>query len=102
MAAIKSSPSPLRQISRKNVPRPRMNLPKTKKLDEEWAAAQTLQDKLANEQKFTQHAYRVAATRLMLYEKRSELIKDEEKGLLHRPAGSADPVPEPAASRIAS
>ena len=58
-----------------------------KKLDEEWAAAQkTLQDKLANEQKFTQHAYRVSSYTVdAILKKRSELIKDEEKGAIVPP-----------------
>ena len=66
-----------------------------KKLDEEWAAAQkTLQDKLANEQKFTQHAYRVSSYTVdAILKKRSELIKDEEKGAIAPPAGENLPIP---------
>ena len=66
-----------------------------KKLDEEWAAAQkTLQDKLANEQKFTQHAYRVSSYTVdAILKKRSELIKDEEKGAIVPPAGENLPIP---------
>ena len=66
-----------------------------KKLDEEWAAAQkTLQDKLANEQKFTQHAYRVSSYTVdAILKKRSELIKDEEKGAITPPPGGNLPIP---------
>ena len=66
-----------------------------KKLDEEWAAAQkALQDKLANEQKFTQHAYRVSSYTVdAILKKRSELIKDEEKGAIAPPAGENLPIP---------
>ena len=66
-----------------------------KKLDEEWAAAQkALQDKLANEQKFTQHAYRVSSYTVdPILKKRSELIKDEEKGAIAPPAGENLPIP---------
>ena len=66
-----------------------------KKLDEEWAAAQkTLQDKLANEQKFTQHAYRVSSYTVdAILKNRSELIKDEEKGAITPPPGGNLPIP---------
>ncbi|MCH2602120.1 MAG: DUF4340 domain-containing protein, partial [Pedosphaera sp.] len=66
-----------------------------KKLDEEWVAAQkTLQDKLANEQKFTQHAYRVSSYTVdAILKKRSELIKDEEKGAITPPPGGNLPIP---------
>ena len=66
-----------------------------KKLDEEWAAAQkTLQDKLANEQKFTQHAYRVSSYTVdAILKKRSELIKDEEKGAITPPPTENLPIP---------
>ncbi len=66
-----------------------------KKLDEEWVAAQkTLQDKLANEQKFTQHAYRVSSYTVdAILKKRSELIKDEEKGAITPPPSGNLPIP---------
>jgi len=66
-----------------------------KKLDEEWAAAQkTLQAKLANEQKFTQNAYRVSSFTVdSILKKRSELIKDEEKGAITPPPGGNLPIP---------
>ena len=66
-----------------------------KKLDEEWATAQkTLQDKLANEQKFTQHAYRVSSFTVdSILKKRSELIKDEEKGAITPPPAGNLPIP---------
>ena len=66
-----------------------------KKLDEEWVAAQkTLQDKLASEQKFTQHAYRVSSYTVdAILKKRSELIKDEEKGAITPPPGGNLPIP---------
>lgn len=66
-----------------------------KKLDEEWAAAQkTLQDKLASEQKFTQHTYRVSSFTVdSILKKRSELIKDEEKGAITPPPGGNLPIP---------
>ncbi|HCE04981.1 MAG TPA: hypothetical protein DEQ62_01465, partial [Verrucomicrobiales bacterium] len=66
-----------------------------KKLDEEWAAAQkALQDKLANEQKFTQHAYRVSSYTVdPILKKRSELIKDEEKGAITPPPAENLPIP---------
>ena len=64
----------------------------------------TLQDKLANEQKFTQHAYRVSSYTVdAILKNRSELIKDEEKELLHhRPARICRSVPESTTSIMAS
>ena len=66
-----------------------------KKLDEEWATAQkTLQDKLASEQKFTQHAYRVSSFTVdSILKKRSELIKDEGDGAITPPPGGNLPIP---------
>ena len=66
-----------------------------KKLDEEWVAAQkTRQDKLASEQKFTQHAYRVSNYTVdSILKKRSELIKDEAKGAITPPPSGNLPIP---------
>ncbi len=66
-----------------------------KKLDEEWASAQqALKDKLANEQKFTKHAYRVSSYTVdSVLKKRSELIKDVEEGAITPPSGGNLPIP---------
>jgi hypothetical protein len=66
-----------------------------KKLDEEWAAAQkTLQNKLASEQKFTQHTYRVSSFTVdSILKKRSELIKDEGNGAITPTPGGNLPIP---------
>lgn len=59
------------------------------RLDEEWAAKQQeLKDKLAREQKFSQHTYRISNGTVSAYlEKRTDLLRDIEKGAIAPPLG---------------